>query len=202
MHVLLSEDNWGLHGSQEQHSNCTVIYESLNECSGSNVAAQRNYPCDSHIKAYFGDIDLNTTGQLAFQVQLLQCLLSQTLWIKGEIELIRSTNSYGSLIWQLNEHWPTGGWGLIEYSQKHDDGKITGGRWKPAMHLIKQCLFRDVFATCGTDIGSEPGKCYIRNDGKDVMFVTLQIERWELTGAIKMMLTKDFELHPHGHIGK
>ena len=57
-HPTLSVDSWGLHGNAGMPSNCSQIYENLNECSGPNVISQRNYPCDSHIRAYFGDVDL------------------------------------------------------------------------------------------------------------------------------------------------
>ncbi len=52
----------------------------------------------------------------------------------------------GLLIWQFNEVWPTGGWGLIEYGRKTDDGsQIFGGRWKVSLFL-----FRDIYLLQGT----------------------------------------------------
>jgi hypothetical protein len=61
--------------------------------------AQRNYPCDSHISAYFGEaISLDLVGRYEFQAQLYLCLMAQTLWMKGEIERRRSQNSLGLLV--------------------------------------------------------------------------------------------------------
>jgi hypothetical protein len=94
--------------------------------------------------------------------------MASTLWLKGQIETFRAGNTFGSLIWQLNENWPTGGWGLLEYgSSQGIPGQILGGRWKPAMFLLKQALFRDVFATCGLH-----GECYIRNDSNEPIFAS------------------------------
>jgi len=42
-------------------------------------------------------------------------MLSQALWVKSTIEGFRNTNSFGVVTWQLNEIWPSGGWGSIEY---------------------------------------------------------------------------------------
>jgi hypothetical protein len=72
--------------------------------------AERNYPCDSHIRAYFGveEVDLNGVGSAFFQKQLYMCLMSQTLWMKGEIETRRSRNMFGLLKWQL-AYWGLGG---------------------------------------------------------------------------------------------
>ena len=157
MHASVGVDNWGLHGSPTKPSHCFLVFENLNECVGPNIISQRNYPCDRHIKAYFGDVDLITTGKLPFQKQLLQCMLSQALWMKGQIEILRSINSFGSLIWQLNENWPTGGWGAVEYGSYQDEvGQVVGGRWKPLMHLLERFLFAILQckqALCSVTIG-------------------------------------------------
>ncbi len=41
-------------------------------CTGNNVAAQRNYPCDNYLIVYFGDnaAFLNSTGEAVFKEQL------------------------------------------------------------------------------------------------------------------------------------
>eukprot|EP00934_Nitzschia_sp_Nitz4_P001125 Nitzschia sp. Nitz4//scaffold123_size70294//55400//58169//NITZ4_005933-RA/size70294-augustus-gene-0.65-mRNA-1//-1//CDS//3329534500//1125//frame0 len=166
----LSPKNWGLHASGRPN-NCTHGFGNENICVGDNVLAERNYPCDTHILAYFGNassLDLN--GKEAFQAQLYHCMMAQALWMKGEIEERRATNSYGILVWQLNENWPTGGWGCVEY-----DSKLNGGRWKPLMYLLESSLFRDVFAACGVD-----NKCYVRNDGQESVELLLTFEAWRL----------------------
>ncbi|KAL3920780.1 MAG: hypothetical protein SGILL_003085 [Bacillariaceae sp.] len=151
----LHPTSWSLHGGADP-DNCTHDHGNFNSCNGTNVLAQRNYPCDSHIRAYFGleEDALNEVGEYAFQKQLYMCLISQTLWMKGEIETRRSKNMLGMLIWQLNENFPTGGWGVIEYSKKTADGsQIFGGRWKPLMHLLESSLFRDQIVACGKNMG-------------------------------------------------
>ena len=78
------------------------------------------------------------------------------------IESTRAYNEWGLLLWQLNEIWPTGGWGSIEYGASNAAGQVTGGRWKPLHHLLESTMFRDVVASCEIS-----GRCYIRNDGME-----------------------------------
>jgi hypothetical protein len=74
-------------------------------CVGDNPLAQRNYPCDNFIRAYFGDRadHLNETGPLAFASQLYFCMVGQALEKKGDIEQRRAQNHFGTITWQLNE---------------------------------------------------------------------------------------------------
>ena len=44
-------------------------------------------------------------------------------------------NSFGLLVWSLNDIWPTGGWGSLEWGNPHSPGQSTGGRWKPLRAL-------------------------------------------------------------------
>lgn len=81
-------------------------------------------------------------------------------------------------MWQLNEIWPTGGWGSLEYGSPVA-GQVFGGRWKILHNFLRQSSFADVFVGCGiatssTDAGVEIANsstvgaanplCYIRND--------------------------------------
>lgn len=68
-----------------------------------------SYPCDNFVTAFFGAIDLNETSPEAFRKQLFLCMVAQALEKKGDISVRRSKNHYGSITWQLNEIWPTGG---------------------------------------------------------------------------------------------
>ena len=180
MSSTLSPENWGIHGADSSDT-CSVYDQNVNICLGENVLAERNYACDSHIDAFFGSIDDNEISEHYFKGQLYHCAIANALWLKSQIEILRSTNSFGALIWQLNENWPTGGWGLLEYGAKRGQGgQSIGGRWKPIMHLLRQSLFRDVFVACGRD-----GKCYCKNDGLMDFRGKVVIETWSsLTGAI------------------
>eukprot|EP00979_Chaetoceros_neogracilis_P017071 scaffold10175_cov268-Chaetoceros_neogracile.AAC.27 len=100
------------------------------------------------------------------------------LWMKGTIEELRSKNSFGTLIWQMNDNWRSGGWGILEYDGHLDDI----GRWKPLMYLLQRSLFRDVFATCGASIDGIAGSCYIRNDGVAQFDGNLLVEKWSFSG--------------------
>jgi len=160
MAPTLAPEHWGLHGGQKEDQ-CEGS-EFPNTCKGDNVMAERNYPCDSLILAYFGPhqaASLNQTGEAIFKQQLYQCMLSQTLILKSDIETRRSQNQFGALVWQLNEIWPTGGWGSVEYGTPVK-GQVLGGRWKPLHYLYRRSIFMDVMATCGAQ-----GSCYVKNDG-------------------------------------
>jgi beta-mannosidase len=60
---------------------------------------------------------------------------------------------------QLNEIWPTGGWGSLEYGTPSVQGQVVGGRWKPLHYLLKSSTFADVLVACGAD-----GQCFLKND--------------------------------------
>ena len=81
-----------------------------------------SYPCDNFVYAFFGAIDLNATSSDAFRKQLFLCMVGQALEKKGDISVRRSKNHYGSITWQLNEIWPTGGTALVRsclFSSSH-----------------------------------------------------------------------------------
>jgi len=87
-------------------------------------------------------------------------LLSSALNVKQDVETRRSKNELGILIWQLNEIWPTGGWGSIEYGTSgFTAGQVLGGRWKPLHYFYRRSVFADVIASCGVG-----GACYVKND--------------------------------------
>jgi hypothetical protein len=128
--------------------------------------AERNYPCDNLIIDYFGNGstargNLDNTGDQAFKQQLWQCMIAQALAMQSDIETRRSSiNTFGIMTWQLNEIWPTGGWGSLEYGTVgFTKGQVLGGRWRPLHHFMEQHLFTDVFATCGAE-----GQCIVKND--------------------------------------
>jgi hypothetical protein len=176
MSSLLPENTWSLHGGSPPDS-CEQLIGQVNVCNGTNTMAERNYPCDNRIQAFFGNVSLDSVGRRSFERQLFQCMMAQTLWMKGQIEIMRSSNTFGTLIWQLNEVWPTGGWGAIEYgSSRNLKGQLVGGRWKPLMYLLRQSLFRDVFAACGKD-----DRCYIRNNGVRQVDASVWLEAWNLS---------------------
>ena len=95
---------------------------------------------------------LNASGDAQLQAQLYQCTLASALYLKAYIELRRSQSEIGHLVWQLNEIWPTGGWGSLEYGNvEATAGQIVGGRWKPTHYFYQKSLYKDVLATCGAE---------------------------------------------------
>lgn len=80
MEPMFNEQNYGIHSPP--------MYE-------------RNWNPDNVILSYFGmHQDLNATGIVAFKKQLYQSMISQGLFIKSEIDGWRSSNVWGTLIWQ------------------------------------------------------------------------------------------------------
>jgi hypothetical protein len=108
----------------------------------SGAAYYRNWPTDNVIYSYFGmSQNLNLTGETAFKRQLYQSQLGQALFISTETAAWRSQNVFGSMTWMLNEVWPTGGWGAVEWGRANSPGQIEGGRWKPLYLSLSLKLF-------------------------------------------------------------
>jgi beta-mannosidase len=171
MSQYLQPSEWSLHGGGSPDT-CEHVWGNLNRCNGTNAMAERNYPGDSRIAAFFGDdVLLDEVGPKVFQRQLYLSMMAQALWLKGQIETLRSGNSYGTIIWQMNEIWPTGGWGCMEYH----NGRQQFGRWKPIMFLLRSFLFRDEIVACG-----QSGLCYARNDNRFATDLNITLEAWDL----------------------
>ena len=167
-----------------------------NACRGGNVLARRNYPCANFVGSFFGQLAdylrpgstppalvayLNTSQHFASSLYL--CGLASALLVKNLVEAHRSRNELGHLVWQLNEVWPTGGWGSLEY----------GGRWKPHHYWYAKSLFRDVAAACDAR-----GRCYVRNDRSHRTFTgTVLIDSVDVaTGRAARLLTRRVALAP------
>lgn len=120
-------------------------------------------------------------------------MIAQVFWIKGRVETMRTHNSFGMLLWQLNENWPTGGWGCIEYGpQRGKEQYEMGGRWKPIMYLLKRSLFQDVTMSCGED-----NLCFVVNDGAEGTTVTINVTAWALSDPLpKSNFTLTLDLQP------
>lgn len=185
MSVTLAKEHWGLHAGQPND-------QCKDGCKGPNVMAQRNYPCDNMIDVYFGrkpDSYFNQTGTQIFQEHLYLCMLAQALNLKANIETRRYQNQLGHLIWQLNEIWPTGGWGSIEYGTPVA-GQVSGGRWKPLHYWYRRSIFSDVMATCGAG-----GQCYLQNHGISSFKGTCEIDALEyMSGRTQAIWNWDGEL--------
>jgi beta-mannosidase len=167
---------------------------------------ERNYPCHTHIHSYFGpNVSLSGVGAAAFRKQLYLCMLAQGFERKAWIEAWRSSNVWGLLMWQLNEIWPTGGWGSIEYGTAAAKGQVIGGRWKILHNFMRQSSFVDVFVGCGIatrnpeasiqtadseSIGGSSPLCYLRNDMPDRFVGTVTVSLIALgTGKITPLTT-------------
>ena len=104
------------------------------------------------------------------------------LLVKNLVEAHRSRNELGHLVWQLNEVWPTGGWGSLEY----------GGRWKPHHYWYAKSLFRDVGAAC-----DRTGRCYVRNDRSHRTFTERSLSTlWTSRRAARPLLSRRIALAP------
>lgn len=189
MSPTLAPEHWALHAGQPSDT-CSGGFSS--HCEGPNVMAERNYPCDNFIYVYFGTKgqEFNVTGEFNFKKQLYQCMTAQALQVKQNIESRLSQNTFGIIIWQYNEIWPTGGWGSIEYGNPKFTGQVIGGRWKPLQYWYSKSIFADVMATCGTG-----GECYIRNDAPKPFKGTLTLRSTAFSdGKVNVLLKRDVSL--------
>lgn len=123
---------------------------------------ERNWPADGIIASFFGNrsrAKLDEVGALPLQRAAYQSMLGQALWIKSQVETFRATNIWGTLTWQLNDVYPSGSWGSLEYGPEGRKGQVVGGRWKTLHYVLRQSTFADLLPACGAD-----GHCYLRND--------------------------------------
>eukprot|EP01046_Picozoa_sp_COSAG06_P002943 COSAG06_NODE_108_length_23594_cov_43.013450_12_plen_1117_part_00 len=158
----LDEKHWGIHGGMPGDT-CRGGHDP-NNCVGDNPMSGRNYPCDNIIEVYFGKSNFDLVGADAFKKQLWQCMIGQALLMKQTTEGKRLGNRFGVLTWQLNEIWPTGGWGSLEYGTVGwTKGQVLGGRWKPLQYWYRSTIYTDVMATCGTNKTGAPN-CLVKND--------------------------------------
>lgn len=189
----LSEDNWGIHSHSNNKSRCSVIYENANDCVGSNVMAQRNYSCDSHIVAYFGFMNLNEVNHYAFGLQLYQCMISHMLWVKSLLtEMTISLNLSGVLVWMLNDQWPTGSWGLLD----------NLGNRKPLFYELKKSLFREIYATCGLNKDTDNPLCFVRNWGRESFTGLVRLTTWNLTKSSSISSEYEIKFLSSDNVGE
>jgi hypothetical protein len=79
----------------------------------------RSYSQDSIVQSHFSSAAVNYSvvgDSQTFARQLFLSQLAAALQMKQQIETFRATNTFGTLIWQLGEIFPTGGWGSLEYA--------------------------------------------------------------------------------------
>lgn len=163
MSGTLSPGSWGLHGGNVP-VNCTKEPGAFdNNCTGRNAMAQRNWACDNIVWSYFGTAYLNASGEEGFKGGLFQCMIAAALNMQTVVESHRSSNFYGTLEWQLNEIWPTGGWGSLEYGSSTSPGSLKGGRWKPMHYWFRNHMFADVMSACGYLGRSRNFICFVSN---------------------------------------
>lgn len=84
--------------------------------------------------------------------------------LSADISVRRSTNEWGTIIWQLGEVWATGGWGTLEYE----------GQWKPIHHMLQKHLFADIFTTCTAN-----ATCMLRNNN-GIAKASATVSMWSL----------------------
>jgi hypothetical protein len=171
MSETLSSEHWSLHGGSEPDECVRVSF--FLKCTGGNVMSQRNYAVDTIINAYFGNAgNLDQVGEDAFARQLYFSMIGQALIVSSEVQTQRSRNVFGTMLWQLNEIFPTGGWGSTEYLTDPSNTKGQTGRWKPLHHFFEKYLYQSVFSACSVD-----GRCFIKNDDAINMYSNISVSR-------------------------
>ena len=184
--VTLSEEHWSVHGGSSPGT-CTTEDGFQNNCTGGNVMSQRNYPCDNNMEIFFGSTTASQeeVGEAAFKKQLYQCMTGVALHLKSVIEYQRSKNIFGNLLWQFNENWPTGGWGVVEYGLDNLPGQVLGGRWKILAHMLHTSLFQTTMASCGAE-----GKCFVKHNGmRDIDEVKVEVVKYNVVSGESENLT-------------
>ena len=110
--------------------------------SGSACINDKNlgYP----IASLFGETDFADRSEAHFRRLIFLSQLAQTLCIKTKLEEFRrGSETFGALIWQLNDVWQASSWGSLDY----------GGRWR-ALHHSLQAIFAPTLASVFVDAGT------------------------------------------------
>lgn len=149
---------------------------------------ERNNAADNEIVTFFAvnyPEDFETASELNLKKQLYLAMIAQALIVKSDISTRRSRNSFGTVVWQHNEVWPTGGYGSIEYgSTSSTKGQVIGGRWKPLHYFYKDHLFTDLFVSCSFD-----ARCFVKNDNPlKVMYVVLILKLMNIDTSLETII--------------
>jgi len=192
MSGTLAPSSWGLHGGGAPSTCVPTDGTFYNNCTGRNAMAQRSWAADNLVWSYFGPALLNASGEQGFKGALFQSMIAGALNMQSVVESHRGSNCLGTLEWQLNELWPTGGWGSIEYGSAASPGSLRGGRWKPMHYWFRNHIFADVMAACGFAGRARSNlTCYVNNARADRPFSgTLTLTAVDLaTGAARAWAT-------------
>ena len=77
--------------------------------------------CSDNLISYYFDLnntEVDKVGEEVFKKQLYQCMISQALELKGDIETRRAGNTYGIIVWQCALHFPPLAYFLIYKTDK------------------------------------------------------------------------------------
>ena len=96
-----------------------MLIEKVSPLKGSSCVNDKNlgYP----IASLFGETDFEDRSEAHFRRLIFLSQLAQTLCIKTKLEEFRrGAETFGALMWQLNDVWQASSWGSLDY----------GGRWR------------------------------------------------------------------------
>jgi hypothetical protein len=101
MSATLAPEHWSLHGGAA-FDECTPS-GFFQRCRGGNVMAQRNYMADSIISQHFGNMSRpDEVGEAPFARDLYFSMLAQAFVVSSEVQLMRSHNHWGVMLWQAS----------------------------------------------------------------------------------------------------
>eukprot|EP00924_Labyrinthula_sp_SR-Ha-C_P003373 snap_masked-scaffold_15-processed-gene-7.29-mRNA-1 protein AED:0.29 eAED:0.31 QI:0/0/0/1/1/1/2/0/933 len=152
-----------------------------NLCFGENVMAQRNYPCHNLVLKYFGNtayelmliVRNNSSTDEIFKLQLYYCQIAQMLLVKSTTETYLSMVSIsGVLTWQLNDIWPTFGWGSL------NSLKNNYSTWKPLQYQLKD-LFSPLYTSILLSAGDEL-LLFLHNTNEGIQFPSIRFTAYFL----------------------
>jgi len=123
MSGTLAPASWGLHGGGAPSACVPTSGSFYDNCTGTNAMAQRNWAADNLVWSYFGPALINASGEAAFKGALFQSMIAGALNMHSVVEAHRGANCFGTLEWQLNEIWPTGGWGEAGEGARGREGR-------------------------------------------------------------------------------
>lgn len=107
------------------------------------------------ITSLFGFDNFKDTSEANFRRVIFLSQLAQTLCIKTTLEeLRRGEETFGALMWQLNDVWQASSWGSLDY----------GGRWRALQHSL-QAVFAPTLVSVWLDQASKSAQIYGSHHG-------------------------------------
>jgi beta-mannosidase len=135
------------------------------------------------ITSLFGFDNFKDTSAANFRRVIFLSQLAQMLCIKTTLEeLRRGDETFGALMWQLNDVWQASSWGSLDY----------GGRWRALQHSL-QAVFAPTLVSLWLDHASGTAQVYGSHHGAVESGLAIEVNVTSIvTGKVSSHVLKNW----------